>query len=199
MAWLVVALMLVALLGFMAAGVAAVVLLVRRSGARAGELRSAWAALASAQGLVLAPGSAFHDPVLSGTFGGCPVSLTVSRYRLTPNGLSYDYTAARAPARTPGQALVAERARVHHVAGVEGPEVAVVAPGLAATHVARAFPTALAASLLDPGVAARLVQNGVSHLRLGDGELLVQRPGHQVDAGACLGLMQLAADLALRF
>lgn len=193
-----VAVMLMVLVGFGAVGVVAMAALLRRTAARADDLRGRWAALAAAHGLAFAPGSAFQDPVLSGTFGGCPVTLTLGRYQMGAGGMSYDYTVARAPVRPPGEALVADRNRVHHVAPVGGPEVAVADPRLAATHTARGYPPELAQALLAPDLAGRLVQNQVSHVRLADGQLLIQRPGHHGDAGACLALMQLAADLAHR-
>lgn len=193
-----VALMLLMLLGFGAVGAWAMVALVRRNAARAGDLRGRWAALAAAHGLAFAPGSAFQDPVLSGTFGGCPVTLTLRRYQMGAGGMSYDYTVARAPVRSRGEALVAERSRVHHVAPVGGPEVVVGDPRLAATHVARGYPPELAMALLAPDLVGRLIQNQISHGRLADGQLLIQRPGHHADAGVCLALMQLTADLAHR-
>ncbi len=196
--WLGLAVMLLVLVGFAAAGAVAIVALLRRNSARADDLRSAWAALAAANGLALAPGSAFQDPVLSGTFGGCPVTLSLGRYQMGAGGMSYDYTVARAPVRPPGEALVADRGRIHHVAPVGGPEVAVVDPRLAATHTARGYPPGLAMALLAPDLVGQLVQNQISHVRLGDGQLLIQRPGHRADAGACLALMRLAADLAHR-
>lgn len=191
----------VVLVGFVAAAVVAVVLLVRRNVGRAHELRARWAALAAAHGLVLDPGSALHDPVLSGTFnGGRPVTLTLSRYQMGAGGLSYDYTVARAPVALAGEILVAERNRVHHVAAVGGVKVPVDVPGLAATHTVRGYPPELARALLAaPEVMAGLGRNQVTHLRLAGGQLQVQRPGHLVDGGACLGLMQLTADLALRW
>ncbi len=196
--WLGLVVMVLVLVGFVGVGVVAMAAVLRRNGARADDLRSAWGALAAAHGLALAPGSAGRDPVLSGTFGGCPVTLTLGRYQMGAGGVSYDYTVARTSVRPPGEALVADRRRVHHVAPVGGPEVPVADPRLAATHTARGYPPGLAMALLAPDLAGRLVQNEVSHVRLADGELLIQRPGHHADAGACLALMQLAAELAQR-
>lgn len=189
----------VAVLGGMAAALAIVVgVVVRQARGRADSLRIRWAAIAQARGLVLQPGTAFQDPVLTGMFGGRPVSLTVARYKLGSSGPSYAYTVARAPVHTPGEALIAERNRLHHVGGVTGAEVPVPDPRLASTHVARVGSPALAAVLLAPEVMAPLVGNAVSHLRLARHEVVVQRPGHHGGEAECLALMQLAADLALR-
>lgn len=189
----------VAVLGAMAAAMAIVVaLVVRQARGRADNLRTRWAAIAQARGLAFQPGTAFQDPVLTGMFGGRPVSLTVARYQLGSTGPSYAYTVARAPAHTPGEALIAHRDRLHHVGGVAGADVPLPDPRLAATHVARVGSPALAAVLLAPEVLTPLVDNAVSHLRLAHQELVVQRPGHQGGEAECLALMQLAADLALR-
>ncbi len=169
----------------------------RRNANQAADLKTRWAAIAQARGLAFNAGTALQDPSLTGTIDGLGVTLTLTRYRMGSSGMSHPYTVAWVPVAVAGECLIAERKRSHHVDNVSGPEVAIPDPSLAATHVARGNPEWLA-RLLAPELTTRLNQNAITHVRLGQLRLQVQRAGHQDGREECLALMQLAADLAHR-
>jgi len=169
----------------------------RRNANQAGELKTRWAAIAQNHGLTFNAGTALQDPSLTGTIDGLTVTLTLTRYQMGSNGMSQAYTVAWVPVAVASESLIADRKRSHHVDGVTGGEVAVPDPGLAATHFARGNPERLA-RLLAPELTTRLSQNAITHVRLAQMRLHVQRAGHQYGEGECLALMQLAADLAHR-
>lgn len=177
--------------------VIAFVLLIRRNTKQAGGLKTRWAAIAQTHGLTFNPGTTLADPSLSGTIDGLTVTLTPTRYQMGGSGMNYSYTTAWVPVAAAGELLIADRKRSHHVGGVAGAEVAIPEPGLAVTHLARGNPDLLA-GLLTPELMARLSQNAITHVRLAENRLRVQRPGHQSGEGPCLDLMRLAADLAQR-
>ncbi len=177
--------------------VIALVFLIRRNAKQAGGFKTRWAAIAQTHGLTFNPGTTLEDPSLSGTIDGLTVTLTLTRYQMGGNGMSYAYTTAWVPVATTGEFLITDRKRSHHVGGVAGAEVAISDPGLAATHLARGNPELLA-GLLTPDMLARLSQNAITHVRLAQNRLRVQRPGHQSGEDECLALMRLAADLAHR-
>lgn len=169
----------------------------RRNASQVDDLKTRWAAIAQTDGLTFNAGTALQDPSLTGTIDGLTVTLTLTRYRMGSSGMSHPYTVAWVPVAVAGECLIADRKRSHHVAGVSGPEVAIPDPGLAATHVARGNPERLA-RLLVPELTPRLSQNAITHVRLAQMRLQVQRAGHQMSREECLALMQLAADLAHR-
>jgi hypothetical protein len=151
--------------------------------------------VAQRHGLAFEPGDALRSPSVTGVVGGQTVTLTYGTYRMGSGGRVYRYTQAVGAAPPGVEALLAERGREQHVEAVGGVEVAIADARLGATHAARGWPAEAVAALLTPAHVARYRQCAVSHVRLGGGRVLVQRPGHHAAEGDVLALLRLTADL----
>lgn len=170
--------------------------LIRRNAGQAKAVSNELQTLAHKHGFTFEPGDLMRSPSLSGVLDGQTVTLTYGSYRMGSDGMSYRYTQALAGTADQADVLIADRRRQHHVAPVSGPEVPISDAAFASTHLAKGQPAVRVEALIAPAFIGRYQQQAISHVRLAGGQLLVQRPGHHRVESDCLGLMQLAADLA---